>query len=165
MHGLLRALLLAAVLVSGCGGDSSPTAPTPPQFPDMVGGWGGTLTINAAIAGISGSNTCTESWTITTQSAGQFSGAFQLSGGTSTSCAQSGTVTGTLTNNGTITDLTFSIQIGATSGCTRLSATPYTGVVTGGTSLSAQSSEQASCTGSGVTAVGSRALAHALTKR
>jgi hypothetical protein len=153
-----------ALMTAACsGGDDSPTAPTP-QYPSMIGGWGGTFTVNATLGTLSGSNTCTQSWTITDQTGGQFSGTWQLSGGTTVSCGQSGVVNGTITSSGSFADLTFGVQVGAVTGCTRTSSAPYSGVVTGN-SLSVQSSEQLTCTGSGGTFSGSRSLVTALTRR
>jgi hypothetical protein len=169
---MLKRLALAALaccVVAGCSNDSSgPTAPTPapqPQFSSLVGGWTGTLTINASIAGLSGSNSCTQSWTITSQTSGNFSGTFQLSGGTAAPCAQSGTVSGTITAAGAFTDLTFGVQVNPITNCTRVALTPYAGNVTGGTSINVQSTETLSCNSGGTSATGTRSLVIALTKR
>lgn len=103
-------VLLSLVCLVGCGSSSSssvapspsPTpapspapapqpapAPAPAVFPSMTGGWGGTLAITSTIrsSGARSSNTCNQTWIVTTQTGGDFSGTFQLSGGTTSACS------------------------------------------------------------------------------
>jgi hypothetical protein len=133
-------MVLAALIAGGsfaCSGSSSPVpAPTAPPsvqpvYPNMIGGWNGTLTINATIVGVNASNACAESWIITGQSNGDFSGTFQLTGGTTTPCAQSGSVSGTVTTSGTVS-AGHSVTIGISLNCVRISGDGvYSGVVSG----------------------------------
>lgn len=93
--GLVAALLLFV----GCGSNSptTPTAPStqrPPSFPNMLGGWGGTLeaTISAPVRSTA---TCNLTVLVTTQNAGEYSGSYQRSG-VSNCTASAGTLTGTV---------------------------------------------------------------------
>lgn len=108
-----RTLLLALLMV-GCGG-STPTAPptpAPPVYPNMVGGWAGTVANTWIAEGpITGSRTCSETWLITAQSGGAFSGAFQTTPGTAPECARSGSIEGNVSQDGTL-----SFRFGSGSG-------------------------------------------------
>lgn len=159
-----RLMLAVGIAATACGG-GSPTSPTP-RFPNMIGGWIGTSSVNGSALGISASNTCTESWTITSQTRGDFSGTFQTTGGTTAPCAQSGTINGSTTTNGTISGLNFSAQINPLQGCALVSRTAYSGVVSS-TSLSAQSTERLSCVVAGIPGLVTvdRSFVIALTKR
>lgn len=154
---LIRVLPLAfALALAACGG-SSPAAPTPqppappppppaPTYPTMIGVWSGTSTVAARAGTAAGSNVCTTSWNITAQSGDTFTGTFQVAGGTTTSCADAGTITGIVsTSNGIAVSLSSSFV--ATSGCTKTSGdTVYTGSVVGG-AANLTASETFICTG------------------
>lgn len=121
-------LIFIAVAMASCGGGSSgPTSPTPApptsRYPMMIGDWRGTLAVEQVVTPGSGGSTvsvCNETWAITTQVEGRFSGAFQADG----VCAQSGTMFGTVSTSGEISGLTFSVFVGSpgeTSTCRRVS--------------------------------------------
>lgn len=141
-----------------------PAPPPAPVYPNMIGAWAGTATINASILGLSASNICQLSWIITAQNGGEFNGTFQTSGGTTLNCAQSGRAFGAMTQSGAITNLNFEVSIGPVTGCTLLSSDPYAGIATSA-SLTAQANERLSCVSNGVTVPGTRSLTVALTKR
>jgi hypothetical protein len=149
-------LLLLAALVAGCG-DNEPSSPSS-TYPTMVGSWEGTVTTSGSVGGTPASNTCREAWTISSQSAGDFLGMFQTSGGTAAPCTQSGTVNGIVTTGSAVTDIVHSA--GSPNTCTRLQRSAMAGVVTGA-ALSAQSSETLSCSGTTLT----RSIAVSMTKR
>lgn len=151
----LVCVVCLCLLAAACG--SSPTQPSPPtqppappapQFPSMMGAWNGTTTIVAVVGTVSGSNVCTQSWLITSQTQGSFSGSFQLSGGTTVACASAGTVSGTIATNGAISGLTFSAQISPPNpGCTKTSGdTVFSGLLTNAT-LTATASDAFLCNG------------------
>ena len=156
--------VVVGIVATACGGGSA-TSPTR-TFPNMIGGWIGTESVNASALGINISNTCAESWTITSQTRGDFSGTFQTTGGTTVPCSQSGTINGSTTTNGSISDLSFSAQVNPQQGCTLVSRTAYSGVVSS-TSLSAQSTERVSCVMAGLSGLVTvdRSYVIALTKR
>lgn len=113
----------------------------------MIGDWRGTLTVEQVVTPGSGGSTvsvCTETWAVTTQTEGRFSGTFQADG----VCAQSGSVSGTVSMSGEISGLTFSVFVGSpgeTSTCRRVSGDGvYTGVLTGAT-LTARTTERTVC--------------------
>jgi hypothetical protein len=113
----------------------------------MLGDWRGTLTVEQVVTpGSAGRtvNVCNETWVITTQVEGRFSGTFQADG----VCAQSGSMFGTVSMSGEITGLTFSVFVGSpgeTSTCRRVSGDGvYTGVLNG-TSLMAHTAERTVC--------------------
>lgn len=113
----------------------------------MIGDWRGTLAVEQVVTPGSGGSTvsvCNETWAITTQVEGRFSGAFQADG----VCAQSGTMFGTVSTSGEISGLTFSVFVGSpgeTSTCRRVSGDGvYTGTLRG-TSLMAQTTERTMC--------------------
>jgi hypothetical protein len=149
-------LFLLAVLVAGCG-DDKPASPSS-TYPNMVGSWEGTVTTSGTVGGTAATNTCRETWTISSQSAGDFLGTFQTSGGTAAPCAQSGSVNGIVTAGSAVTDIVHTAVIQNT--CTRLQRSAMAGVVTGAV-LSAQSDETISCSGTTLT----RRLAVSMTKR
>ena len=149
-------LLLLAVLVAGCG-DDEPTSPSS-TYPNMVGSWEGTVVTSGLVGGTPASNTCRETWTISSQSAGDFLGTFQTSGGTAAPCAQSGSVNGVVTTGSAVTDIVHSA--GTPNTCTRLQRSAMAGAVAGAV-LSAQSNETVSCSGTTLT----RNIAVSMTKR
>ncbi len=78
------AWMLLAGTLAGCNG---PTSLSPLPFPDIVGTWIGSRTVDLRIDdGSTRSNVCTEPWMITTQSDGSFTGMAELGGGTSSPC-------------------------------------------------------------------------------
>jgi len=162
LEGMLKTftcLFLVACVAAGCGGDD-PSSPSPVgEFPGMVGTWDGTLTVSGAVGGSPVSNTCRETWTISSQSAANFVGTFQTSGGTPNPCSQSGSLNGTVAAGGGVTDVVHGSLINPNT-CTRVSRTPMAGAVNGA-ALSAQSNETLSCSGTTVT----RTLSVSLTKR
>ena len=118
----IAALALSLLMAPACGG-SSPSAPPPtptPSFTSLIGGWSGTRLMVMTSGSASISTTCTEAWSITSQTQGQFSGTFQVSGGTTAPCDGAGTVSGTIGADNRITELVFSVDI-ASGGCTRSS--------------------------------------------
>lgn len=170
----LHLLLLGLVsLLSGCGG-SSPLAPSPvaspqPTFPSLIGGWVGTYTSNINIpnvSGGSGSGGCSISWIVTNQTAGQFSGTWQLTGGfgQATGCGSSGNLSGAVTSSGAITNLSFATSVGPLPVCASLSSTGYSGTATA-TSVNASATERWSCTSGSITVVADVGRVLALTKR
>ncbi len=149
-------LFVVGSLVAGCGGDD-PAGPTS-SFPNMVGSWEGTVTTSGTVGGTAVTNTCRETWAISSQSAGDFLGTFQTSGGTTAPCAQSGSVNGIVTAGSAVTDVVHSA--GTPNTCTRLQRSAMAGVVTGAV-LTAQSDETLSCSGTTLT----RNIAVSMTKR
>lgn len=162
----MRKLLpFVVVILAACGSGSpsyttptpvpTPTpspapAPPPPSFPNMLGGWGGTLTIATITRGTGArsSNTCNQTWIVTAQTAGDFSGSQQLSGGTVSNCSDSGMVNGTVSSGGTLTSLRFvgQPQNGVTI-CTRLAGDgSYSGVVSSAGNITAQTTDAVRCT-------------------
>lgn len=115
-----RVLVLALVALAGCGGPSAPTVPPtppPPTYPNMLGGWAGAQADTFVnIDGTQpGGRTCNESWLITSQTGGAFSGAFQRTAGNSDVCSRAGAINGTVTTTGAI-DITHS-GTGVAGGC------------------------------------------------
>ena len=173
----MRHVRLAVVVVImtfvavACGGGSSsaPTvAPSPLvsliQYPNLVGGWSGTMTIVAVVNGLALSNTCTHSWNVSGESSGAFSGTWQLSGGTTVACASSGTLSGTVSTSGYV-QVGFNTTLGNTASCKEIGTpSPYTGTLAG-RSLALQTSDTVQCTTNGVTVEGTRSLAIALTEQ
>lgn len=165
-------VVLAIALSTGCGGDGPSTSPTtvaPPQptFVNMIGGWVGTYSTNVNVPNIPSLNqsgNCSLNLTITAQTAGQFSGSFQLTNGT-VACASSGTITGTITALGTVTSLAGVTTVGALpTGCSAQSTSGYSGVVSP-TSLNATATERVSCSAGGASIVADAFRVIALTKR
>lgn len=90
----------------------------------MLGGWGGTTAATwvSTDATVTGSRTCNETWLITAQSDGSFSGAFQSTPGTSAVCAVSGDIRGTVGLNGSLT--LGQGNTGTMSACTAIGLNP-----------------------------------------
>lgn len=61
---------------------------------NMVGTWRGSSTITSTGTGENGDNVCTTSWIFDSQTGKDFSGAYQVSGGTTTPCSGGGRVSG-----------------------------------------------------------------------
>jgi hypothetical protein len=138
------------------------------QFPNMIGGWGGTFTIGIVQVGtnVRTSNVCDETWVITSQTGASFSGTFQLAGGTTSTCAQSGNVGGTVSASGAVSGLTHSVALGVLSQCTRVSGDGVmTGVVSNASALTAQCTDRLRCTVGSVTSDNDRTLSLSLNKR
>ena len=152
----------AILLFVSCSSTTSPA-----QFPNMLGIWTGTLTFVGSINPPGASNTCTMSWTVTSQSAGQYSGVYQLTGGTENPCGGIGNVSGTVSTGGTISSLTFSPALGIVSMCTVSAGSGpqvFSGTVSGA-ALTAASTESIQCTSGSTTSVGSRSLTISVTKQ
>jgi hypothetical protein len=166
----MRQLLIVVGLclsAAACGGGGSPTAPTPPPppppppapvYPAMMGTWAGTLTIVASIPGQPAlSNTCQLSWILSAQTQGQFSGTFQTSGGTTSTCGQAGTFSGTVSPTGQISGLTNDVGVGSTN-CSRLSGDGiYAGILSNNL-LSATTNDRVRCTSGSTSLEASRNL-------
>lgn len=95
-----RSVSLALVLLAACGG-SSPTAPPPPPITqppitNMLGGWSGTSIMTWTVNNQAGSRSCTETWLISNQTNGSFTGTFQVSGDRP-DCVTGGTISGDVT--------------------------------------------------------------------
>ena len=170
-------LLLAAVLILQFGtascGSSSPTSPSPsspqpattsvpqPPFPSLRGGWRGTYTIVADSPTLGNiSNMCT----VTSQTQGSFSGRWSISGGTTTSCAQSGRLNGTVTRARNVT-MTHAVQIGNNPNCTRTGGSNIFRGVLSGTNISVTTSDRISCTTGSSTATARRSLTLSLNRQ
>lgn len=164
-----RLAIILALSAIGCG-DDSPTAPSQ-QVPSLVGGWVGTFSVSVAFpqTGEKGSNTCIETWVISGQAAGAFSGTYQTSGGTTTTCAQAGAVTGSVSAAGTITNLQHSASVGGGlppgMTCTRLSGSEVLSGVLSGAALTAQGTDRLRCTGFGLTLDADRGMTIAMNRR
>lgn len=176
MKGL--AVLVIAVTVVACSGDSNapsaaPSAPPPaqvlpptaPAFPAMTGGWAGTatFTLTNRATGRRDSNICMDTWIITAQTAGRFSGTFQSAGGTPQPCAASGTMAGDVSTTGAVSGLTFTP---AASQCSRIAGDGmFSGVISNANALTAQATDAIRCVGQSVTTESDRTIVLALTKR
>jgi hypothetical protein len=146
---------LFASMANACGGDSPATpvpnpAPVPapaPQAPSLVGGWAGVFTAVTVErqSGRRTSNTCNESWIVTTQTGGRFSGTFQLSGGTAITCAQSGTFFGSVSTNGALSGLTHSVMLGSLP-CSRISGDGTLNGFASSITVTAQATDVVRCT-------------------
>jgi hypothetical protein len=69
----------------------------------MIGDWTGTFAVSRLLDdGTARVNVCDQSWMIADQTDGQFSGSFQLSGGSHDSCSQTGAISGTVLTDGTV---------------------------------------------------------------
>ena len=156
---------LLALGAAACGHDSptaasrsarAPSAPVPapapvpvpaPQAPNLVGGWVGTYTIATVNrgTGLRSSNTCNESWIVTIQTGGQFSGTFQLSAGTTITCAQSGTLFGTVSTTGALSRLIHSVTLGSLP-CPRILGDGTMSGIASSTGVTAQATDRVRCT-------------------
>jgi hypothetical protein len=139
----IAALALSLLSVPACGG-RSPTSAAPPSAPNLIGNWSGTRldVLTSGAANIS--NTCKEVWSITSQTEGQFSGTFHVSGGTTASCETAGTVSGTISADNRVSGLAFSVDI-PSGGCTRSSGDGrYSGQLVNGV-MTATTSDSVAC--------------------
>lgn len=167
MKWVVGVLLLAC---AACGSSpAAPTAVTPPapQPPSVTGLWQGTMTIAIVEVGtgLRASNVCTQALTITSQQNPGFTGTYQLSGGTTTACADSGTVSGSIQVDGSIAVAPQSTLPPGPTVCNRIAGNGvFSGLVSGGT-MSAQSTDTVSCTTGGITSTANRTLSWAMTKR
>jgi hypothetical protein len=141
-----RAILLVALAAMACGGHSpaAPSAPLPPSYPDMVGGWAGTSgetwTNNG---GGSGGLTCNETWLITGQQGGAFSGTYQSTPNAGSACRDAGTIDGTVTPSN---EIRIRPHSNTNSGCVLLTgSTEYHGFVSGSGAVTAQSDYSMRC--------------------
>ena len=158
---VVRALVigLLGLVASACGDESptaasqavpAPSAPAPvpaPHAPDLVGEWAGTYTIATVDrgTGLRSSNTCHESWMVTMQTRGQFWGTFRLSAGTTITCAQSGTFSGTVSTTGALSALTHSVPL-ASLPCARISGDGTMNGTASSTAVTAQATDRVRCT-------------------
>lgn len=155
----IKYLVFCLLALVACGGTSSQTAPTPtpvtpapaptpqPSYPNMLGTWGGTLTIVASAGNQSASNTCTHTWNVTSQTDGVFTGTFQLTGGTTVACAQAGNVSGTVDITGHLTGVSLGVVVGVNAACVRTSGTGLFVGQLSGSVLSVTESEGVVCSG------------------
>ena len=94
------ALFSVLALMIACGDSPTiPSTPPPPQYPSMVGGWGGTWTQTWVTTFGPGSQTCNETWLVTVQNAGAFDGTYQRSGD---DCGASGMINGGILVSGEV---------------------------------------------------------------
>lgn len=156
------AVVVAALAAVNCGG--SPAGPTQVQFADMVGTWSGPVTVDLTFEdGTKRTDACSERWTITTQSAGTFSGTFSTGGNESDTCGrQEGTMSGTVMADGTVMTLSFRVTEGA-GACVRIAQTRLVATVSG-RSFRATWTDQILCPGGGVPYSVSRSIVMELSK-
>ena len=155
--GLILTLLMLAT--TACR-DESPTAasqsvpappavvPVPPsETPNLLGEWAGLYTIATVDrgTGLRSSSTCHETWIVKLQTRGQFSGTFQLSAGTTITCAQSGTFFGTVSTTGALSALSQSVPL-ASFPCARISGDGTMNGTASSTAVTAQSTDRVRCT-------------------
>jgi hypothetical protein len=110
----------------------------------MVGNWSGTLAVETVQTpgGSRSARGCNETWAVTQQTGGRFTGTFQASG---LDCPQSGSITGTVAMSGELTGLMFSPNPGSPGGCLVVSGeVVYSGLLNG-ISLRAQTAERSVC--------------------
>jgi hypothetical protein len=159
--------VVTSLLASACGG-TTPTSPTstpaPSQYPNMLGSWSGTLVIVAVTPLLTVTNICAENWRVNNQNGGQFSGPFTDSGGTSTPCAQTGTVSGNVTTTGAISGLTYDVATGLLPCVSPAGHDVFSGSLQGQT-LTAQTTDALICTTGGLTFTTNRSLTIAMTKQ
>jgi hypothetical protein len=137
----------------------------PVSYPSAIAAWTGTRTIAAIYSDGEGRGTitCEETWIIRSQSGASFAGTFQSSG--SGTCVQSGTLSGTLTFAGAISDLTFSTAVGDNPLCTRSSASArYSGMMSA-TGITAQAGDELQCSFARSTTTAERTISIAMTRR
>ena len=142
----IAALALSLLIVPACGGSSPTSAPPPstPSFTSLMGNWSGSRLMVMTTGAASISNTCRETWSVTSQTQGEFSGTFQVSGGTTASCEGAGTVSGTISADNRISGLAFSVDI-VSGGCTRSSGDGrYSGQFANGV-ITATTSDSVAC--------------------
>jgi hypothetical protein len=128
----------------------------------MVGYWSGTLTTEMVTlpSGQKLIDVCNETWRITIQTAAEFTGTFETSGGIITPCAESGIMKGSVSTEGIISGLTFSLiprgqgltgapgDVIAPRACAHVSGDGvYTGGLVDNRSLTAQAAERTVCVG------------------
>jgi hypothetical protein len=135
-------VIVVTLLLAACSSSpSAATAPPPPSYPQMVGGWGGTMayTVIRTIGEISGrsASMCNETWLVTSQDRHSYAGTYQTtpSAGT-TGCAGSGSLQGSVTPGGEVR-LTF--RGDSPSACKLLRGDPdFAGFVSPSGGLTAQ---------------------------
>ena len=140
---LIGAFALSLLVVPACGG-STPTSAAPPSAPNLIGNWAGSRLDVLTSGAASISNTCSETWSITSQTQGQFSGTFRVSGGTTAPCEGSGTLSGTISDDNRVSGLAFSVDT-LGGGCTRSSGDGrYSGQFVNGV-MTATASDAVAC--------------------
>lgn len=124
----------------------APVPPQAPEAPNLLGGWTGIYSIATVDrgTGLRHSNTCDEEWLVTDQTGGQFSGTFQLSGGTTTPCAHSGTIAGALSMTGALSGLAHSVTLGSLP-CSRILGDGRMSGFASSTAVTAQSTDRVRC--------------------
>lgn len=144
----LLALFIAGFLAS-CG--SSPSTAPSPVAPSLLGNWTGTLTLTLAVADSTSTSraTCGLEWSITAQTAGLFSGTWTLARPADVApplCApQSGSIGGTVSANGNISDVAFERLFNLNPQCSSLSgSSTFSGLATAG-SITAESRQRIQC--------------------
>jgi len=130
----------------------------------MTGGWTGSLTIVATAGGLVGSNTCAVVILIDSQTGGNFSGTMTISEGSATSCAQSGTLTGSIATSGQA-DFGVNIALGTTLPCVRLTGDGRFRGTRSGNNLTVQASETLRCTLGNATQDAARTMTMTLNKQ
>ena len=138
------------VCSSACGDNSSaPSAAVQnPGFPNVMGLWLGTdaLIVTDVLTGAQRSSNCSTTWFVENQSGGSMSGTYQLSGGTPfDSCADRGTLSGSVTTAGALIARFLSASVDVSSRiCASVSGGALTGVVNAET-MRLQGMERFSC--------------------
>lgn len=149
---------LLALMAAACGGHSpitasqsapAPSAPGPapaPEAPNLVGGWVGTYTIATVDrgTGLRSSHACSQSWIVTIQTGGQFSGTFQRMAGTTITCAQPGTFFGTISTTGELSGLIHSVTLGSLP-CSRILGDGTMSGIASSTAVTAQATDRVRC--------------------
>jgi hypothetical protein len=141
-------LILVAALVCSCG--SSSTSPTPVP-PSLVGNWSGglTITITAVDSGRPQSVRCGFDWSVVSQTNGFFSGTWTLSRPADVPppiCAPStGAVTGSISANAALTDMSFERLLDLNPECIRLSGSGQMSGTATPVSINAERRQRVQC--------------------
>lgn len=159
-HVLVSAMLACVGLFfAGCGGGSSPTAPSTPTYPSVAGNYSGTITFTFSTLG--GAVTCPATTSVTQAGASVTIGALLPSGTCASLGASPSLGTFTIDTNGSIGTLTASNV--STPSCNGT----YNGTVSGGFSGSILTFSLVNTAVSGgcVTSPGNFTLSGTLTKQ
>jgi hypothetical protein len=114
-----------------------------PLFANMVGAWNGTI----LSAGLGTSTSCSLSWLVTSQTGGDFSGSYQLTGGNG--CSEAGSLAGTISTTNTVTALRGTAAVTNGAICTD-SNVSLNGLVSG-RNITIQRTFTRSCTSPSIT--------------
>jgi len=164
---MTRAVLwiVVAASLAGCSDSSTSPSTNSTGFPDIIGTWLGSRTVNARLEeGTTTNNVCAERWSVKTQAGASFTGTFETGG--APCLQQAGAIEGTITTAGALATFSINMTVGEGGPCVVVSQSALSGGFSTTTTVDMRFSDVIACaSGPGTSRSTTRTVSVALTRQ